>query len=44
MGGEREPVLDASAVMKTQEDGPADTGEAGTIVDAQDAAENAGLV
>jgi DNA topoisomerase I len=44
MGGEREPVLDASAVMKTQEDGPADTGEAGTIVDAQEAAENAGLV
>ncbi len=30
--------------MKTQEDGPADTGEAGTIVDAQEAAENAGLV
>ncbi|WP_254657097.1 hypothetical protein [Sphingobium fuliginis] len=44
LGGEREPVLDASAVMKTQEDGPADTGEAGTIVDAQEAAENAGLV
>lgn len=44
MGGEREPVLDASAVMKTQEDGPADTGEAGTIVDAKEAAENAGLV